>query len=126
MFENDSKYSNFVRKQIEMGKKLKGIDESKLKDNPFTETLVVEVTKREDTSKLMITEDGEEVPSYYYVEKTKSTRIKNTRLKITPPLIRKILEALFPRRRKPSYKKCRNLLRTVLSRSSILSTTKGV
>lgn len=73
--ENDEKYSNFVRKQLEMNKKLKGIDESKLVYNPFSETLEVKVSQIEDKSKTLVIPDGEKVPMHYYVEKDKSTRI---------------------------------------------------
>jgi hypothetical protein len=73
--QNDEKYSNFVRKQTEMNKKAKGIDESKLVYNPFCETLEIKISQIEDRSKTLVTDDGEKVPAYYYVEKDKATRI---------------------------------------------------
>jgi len=73
--QNDEKYSNFVRKQLEMNKKLKGIDESKLVYNPFSETLEVEVTQIEDKTKKIVDENGEQQPAYYYVEKAKATKV---------------------------------------------------
>jgi len=51
--------------------KLPEIDESKLGKNPFSQELVIEATKIEDSDKFIRDEDGVMLPAHHYVEKQK-------------------------------------------------------
>ena len=71
----DKKGSIFVQKLTQMSKKLPEIDIEKLGVNPFSNELVVEATKIEESGKWIMAEDGEMLPSHQLVERQKFTRI---------------------------------------------------
>lgn len=66
--------SIFVKKLTEMEEKLPEIDESKLGKNPFSQELVIDVTKVEDEGKFIVDEDGVSLPAHHYIEKQKCVK----------------------------------------------------
>ena len=78
MYENDveSKESgNFVQKYPKMSKRVPPLDESRLNNNPFTESLVIKVNERIDTKVTVKDEDGKDTPLIVPMEWTKATKV---------------------------------------------------
>ena len=55
--------------------KLPEFDESQLPKNPFSYSLVINVTKRHDFSKFVTDKDGIKIPLAHTIEQTKATKI---------------------------------------------------
>lgn len=75
-FDNSENDSNFVKNETEeMGKKLPPVNEEKLKNNPFSQDLIIKVTKRIDPIAKITDEEGLASPAWSYVDKAKSTKM---------------------------------------------------
>lgn len=71
--------STFVQTKHKMSRKVPPIDENRLKNNPFTASLVIPVNQREDTRIKIRDENGKETPYIVPLEWTKSTKVFHNR-----------------------------------------------